>query len=43
MITIGLIGVIRCGDDPNQENANKLVGEPQKKIEDVYYNFLSMG
>jgi len=31
MITIGLIGVIRCGDDPNQENANKLVGEQQQK------------
>jgi uncharacterized membrane protein len=32
MITIGLIGVIKCADEANQENSNKLIGEPKKKV-----------
>ena len=45
MILIGLIGVIKCGDSPEDEpmGSHKLIGEPQKAPAQIMYNVLRMG
>jgi drug/metabolite transporter (DMT)-like permease len=45
MILVGLMGVIRCGDEPESTSlaSNKLIGDPSKPPTEMLYNVLRLG
>lgn len=45
MILIGLMGVIKCGEEPAEVAlaSSKLIGDPSKPPTEIMYNVLRMG
>lgn len=46
MILVGLMGVIKCGDEPEaqaQTGSSKLIGDSSKAPTQIFYNVVKMG